>query len=36
MKLREVEWEDMDWIDMFQSREGWRAFVTEVINLRVL
>ena len=25
----------MDWIDLAQNREGWRALVNEVMNLRV-
>jgi hypothetical protein len=26
---------DMDWIDVAQDRDGWRALVNEVMNLRV-
>ena len=26
---------DMDWIDMAQDRDRWRALVNEVLNLRV-
>jgi hypothetical protein len=26
---------DMDWIDMAQDRERWRAVVSAVMNLRV-
>jgi len=26
---------DMDWIDLFQNRDRWRAVVNEVMNLRV-
>jgi hypothetical protein len=25
----------MDWIDMAQNRDGWRAVVSAVMNLRV-
>jgi hypothetical protein len=33
--LQNVECEDMDWIDVAQERDGWRALVNEVMNLRV-
>jgi hypothetical protein len=33
--LQEVVWEGMDWIDMAQDRERWRALVSAVMNLRV-
>jgi hypothetical protein len=35
MHLREVEWDGMDWIDMAQDRESWRALENMVMNLRV-
>jgi hypothetical protein len=33
--LQEVVWEGVDWIDMAQDRDRWRAFVNEVMNLGV-
>jgi hypothetical protein len=35
MDLREIEWDGVDWIDMAQDREHWRALVNVVLNLRV-
>jgi hypothetical protein len=35
MDLQEVRWEDMDWIDMAQDRDRWRAVVSAVMNFRV-
>jgi hypothetical protein len=35
MDLGEVEWGDMDWIDLAQDRNRWRAVVNSVLNLRV-
>jgi hypothetical protein len=32
MYLREIEWGDMDWIDLAQDQ--WRALVNAVMNLR--
>jgi hypothetical protein len=32
--LQEVGWEGMDWIDMAQDRDRWRAVVNVVMNLR--
>jgi hypothetical protein len=29
-------WGIMDWIDMAENRDGWRAVVNAVMNLRVL
>jgi hypothetical protein len=35
MNLREIGWDGMDWIDLFQDRNQWRALVNTVMNLRV-
>jgi CRISPR/Cas system-associated protein Cas7 (RAMP superfamily) len=35
MDLREVGWGDIDWIDLAQDRDRWRALLNAVINLRV-
>jgi hypothetical protein len=31
----EIGWGGMDWIDMAQDRDQWRALVNTVMNLRV-
>jgi hypothetical protein len=33
--LREIEWNDMDWIDLAQDKDQWRVLVNTVMNLRV-
>jgi hypothetical protein len=33
--LTEIEWDDVDWIDLAQDREQWRALLNMVMNLRV-
>jgi hypothetical protein len=33
--LREIGWDGMDWIDLAQDREQWRALVYTLMNLRV-
>jgi hypothetical protein len=33
--LTEIGWDGMDWIDLAQDRDQWRALVNTVMNLRV-
>jgi hypothetical protein len=33
--LREIGWDGMNWIDLTQDRDKWRALVNTVMNLRV-
>jgi hypothetical protein len=33
--LGEVGWGDVDWIDLAQDRNRWRALVNSALNLRV-
>jgi hypothetical protein len=33
--LREIEFQDVDWIHAVQDRDGWRALVNTVMSLRV-
>jgi hypothetical protein len=35
MDLQEAEWADVDWIELAQDRDRWRAPVNAVMNLRV-
>jgi hypothetical protein len=35
MDLREIEWDGIDWIELAQNRDQWRALVNTVMNLRV-
>jgi hypothetical protein len=35
MDLREIGWGGMNWIDLLQDRDQWRALVNTVMNLRV-
>jgi hypothetical protein len=36
MDFREIGWSDVDWIDLTQVRDQWRALVNMVMNLLVL
>jgi hypothetical protein len=35
MGFREIRWGGMDWSDLAQDRDKWRALVNNVMNLRV-
>jgi len=35
MDIRQMGWEGMDWIELAEDRDRWRALVNAVINLRV-
>jgi hypothetical protein len=35
MDHREIGWDNMDWIDVAQDRDQWKALVNMVLNLRV-
>jgi hypothetical protein len=35
MILREIGWGDINWIDLAQDRDQWRALVYTVMDLRV-
>jgi hypothetical protein len=32
LDLREIQWSGMDWIDLDQDRDHWRALVSTVMN----
>jgi hypothetical protein len=34
MDLREIGWGGMNWIDLAQDRDQWRALVKKVMNLQ--
>jgi hypothetical protein len=36
MDLREIRWDAMDWIDLTQDRDQWRALVNTVLNIQVI
>ena len=33
--LQDLEWRDVEWIDLAQDRNSWRVLVNAVMNLRV-
>jgi hypothetical protein len=33
--LREIGWDGVDWMDLVQDRDQWRALVNTVMNLQV-
>jgi hypothetical protein len=33
--LREIGWDGVDWIELAQDRDQWRALVNTVMNLRL-
>jgi hypothetical protein len=35
MDLREIGWDGMDWVDLVQDRDKWKAVMNTVMNLRV-
>jgi hypothetical protein len=35
MDLRETGWDGMDWIELAQNRDQWRALVNTVMNFRI-
>jgi hypothetical protein len=35
MDLREIGWGDVDWINLAQDRDQWRALVNTIMKLRV-
>jgi hypothetical protein len=35
MDLREIGWDGMDWIDLVQNKDQWRALVSTIMNIRV-
>jgi hypothetical protein len=35
MCLREIGWGDMNWIDLAEVRDQWRALINIVINFRL-
>jgi hypothetical protein len=36
LSLREIGWSGMDWIELVQDRDQWRAVMNAAMNIRVL
>jgi hypothetical protein len=36
MDIREIVWDGVDWMDLAQDRDQWRALVNTLMYLRVL
>jgi hypothetical protein len=36
MDLREIEWDDMAWIDLAQDRDQWNVLMNTIMDLHVL
>jgi hypothetical protein len=34
MDLREIEWDGVDWIELAEDRDQWKALVKTAMNLR--
>jgi hypothetical protein len=34
MHLTEIDWEGVDWVNVAQDRDQWRALVNTIVNLR--
>jgi hypothetical protein len=35
MNFREIRWDGMDWIDLAEDKDQWRALVNRVMNFWV-
>jgi hypothetical protein len=35
MDVKEIRWDGMDWVELAQDRDHWKALVNTVMNLRV-
>jgi hypothetical protein len=35
MYVREIQWEDVDWINQAEDRNQWKDLVNTLMNLRV-
>jgi len=35
MDVKELRWEGVDWMNLAQNRDHWRALVNTVTNLRI-